>query len=164
MNLIVAIGKNNEMGYKNDMPWSRGLKGDLKHFRKVTTNNIIVMGRKTFETLGKPLKDRINIVLTRDKNYKADGCYVINEIEQLNEISKKHKEKEVFIIGGSEIYKLFIENNLINKYYITEVEGEFNADTYFPDLIKNLNYKRELEKINIDEENKYNAIIKLYEI
>lgn len=133
--LIVAYDKNRLIGKDGKMPWY--IPGELKRFRQLTENNVVIMGRKTFEGLNGPLPNRINIILTRKKDYSADGCYVADSIE--NAIDMCHKlwpEKDIFIGGGAQIYKQAID--LVDTLFITEIDGEFEGDTYFPDFDKSL--------------------------
>lgn len=123
---IVAHDNNRVIGGDNKLLWH--LPEDLKRFRDITMNSPIVMGRKTFESIGKPLKGRENVILTTDRNYKADGCFVYNDMD---DILFDYKDRgETFIIGGGEIYKLFFPH--IDRLYVTLVEGEYKGDTHFP--------------------------------
>ena len=138
------------------MPWH--IPADLKRFKELTTGNIVIMGRKTFSSIGKPLSNRTNIVITRDKKYKVNGALVASSLEEAIRVAsskyqvlsmKKNKknipihdtkyklhttENEVFIIGGGQIFQEAI--NLADKLYLTLVEGKFDVDTYFPDYSK----------------------------
>lgn len=132
LTIIAAIGKNNELGYKNDLIWH--LPDDLKFFKEKTTGKTIVMGYNTFLSLPKLLPNRKHIVLSTDKLDIKD----VTSFTNLDELIKFIKEidEEVFIIGGASIYKQFI--NLVDKMYLTEVESEFEkADVYFPNFNKN---------------------------
>ena|SRR3989338_6130186 len=126
ISLIVAIGKNNVIGNKNSLPWS--LPADMKHFKELTSGKPIVMGRKTFESIGKPLPNRKNIIITRDRDYKAEGCIVVHS---LNESLKAAKgNQEVMVIGGSQVYKEFLPK--VDKMYLTLIDADFDGDVYFP--------------------------------
>lgn len=149
ISLIVAMSKNRVIGKDGKMPWH--LPNDLKYFKQVTTDNVVVMGRKTFESMGKPLSNRINIILTKDVNYKAEGCLVFNSIDHLLE-SIKHISN-VFVIGGSELYKQFLP--IAKKLYITYLNHEFNGDTFFPEYDENEWRITEITKGIIDERNHY---------
>ena len=131
ISLIAAMGGNRVIGNNNSMPWR--LPKDLAYFKKLTLGNTVVMGRKTFESIGKPLAGRKNIILTRDKGYTREGCLVVHSIEEaLKEIKD---EQESFIIGGGEIYSIFLP--YANKLYITYIDHEFQGDTYFPEEVEN---------------------------
>jgi dihydrofolate reductase len=130
ISIIASIGKNNELGNNNKLLWH--LPDDLKNFKETTSGHTIVMGKKTFESIGKPLPNRKNIILTRDKNYKVDGCTVAHSIDEILDLTKN--DKEIFIIGGGEIYKLFLP--IADKLYLTEVDTTLEADTFFPKFDK----------------------------
>ena len=122
---IVAHDKNYLIGGNNKLLWH--IPEDLKRFKGITRGHTVIMGRKTFESIGKPLSNRLNIILTKDKDFKADGCLVFNDIfEVLLEVMK---ESQVFIIGGGEIYKQFFP--MVNRIYTTLVDGDYEGDTYF---------------------------------
>ena len=128
ISLILAMDRNRVIGKNNRMPWR--LPADLAYFKNITLGSTVVMGRKTFESIGKPLKGRKNIILTRDKEYIQEGCQIVNSIEEaLEEIKKK---EETFIIGGAEIYSMFLP--FAKKLYITYIDHEFQGDTYFPEI------------------------------
>ena len=129
ISIITAIGKNNAIGRDNRLLWH--IPDDLRHFKKITTGNIIVMGRKTYESIGKPLPNRTNIVVTSDKKYKADGCLVKHSLEEVLNEAKNYGNKEVFIIGGGQIYQQALPH--ADKLYLTIVDDEPEADTFFPD-------------------------------
>lgn len=128
MNLIVAVDKKFAIGKNGDIPWH--ISADMKYFRSVTSGKSIIMGRKTLESFpgGKPLPKRKNIVLSRDKNLKIDGAVVVNTIkEAIDEAGD-----DSFVIGGGEIYKLFLP--YVKYAYITKIDAEFDADTYMVNL------------------------------
>lgn len=152
LSIIGAIGKNNEIGKKNDLLWS--LPADMKHFREKTSLKTIVMGQKTYESIGRSLPNRRNIILSQDTSFKAKNTEIIYSISELDDLLKNNTE-EVFIIGGGMIYKLFIDK--ADKLYITHVEGEFkDADTFFPEIDLNKWQKIKSEKHLKDEKNNYN--------
>ena len=169
LSIISAIANNNEIGKKNDLLWN--LPIDMKHFRETTSGHPVIMGQRTFESLGigpdgqpgKPLPNRRNIVLTLDKEFKREGIevyYGIEELEkELNETMGK--EEEAFIIGGGQIYKLFIDK--VDKLYITHVDAKFpDADTLFP-AIDQSKWKRTSEdKHEKDERNIYDVNFVIY--
>ena len=123
VNIIVAYDKNLAIGKDNTLVWRQS--ADLKRFKELTTGHTVVMGRKTYDSIGKPLPNRRNIVITR-QDIKIDGVEIINSIDDIKNI-----KEDIFIIGGGEIYNQAIEK--VDRMYITEVDAEFpNADTYFP--------------------------------
>jgi len=130
LSMIAAIGKNNELGKDNDLIWR--LSGDMKFFRAMTNDKVIIMGRKTLESLpnGRPLPNRVNIVLTKDENYEVENAYVLNSIEEALDLIAL-VDKECFVIGGASIYEEFMpyaENIYLTKIAATDPD----ADTYFP--------------------------------
>ncbi len=149
ISIIVAVSRNNVIGKDNQLIWK--LSADLKRFKALTTGHTIIMGRKTFDSIGKPLPDRTSIVITRQKDYKIEGCTVVNSLEEA--LEKAADQEEVFIIGGGAIYKEALAK--ANKIYYTKVHKEFEGDTFFPVL----NFK-EWESANRkdcmpDEKNEY---------
>jgi len=127
--LIVAKASNNIIGNNNELIWH--LPNDLKHFKNTTTNHPIIMGRKTYESLGRPLPNRTNIVVTRDLNFTDDKVVITHSLEQaINEAQAINYD--IFIIGGGNIYKQAMD--LVDELYITEVHHEFDGDTYFPEI------------------------------
>ncbi len=123
VSIIVAMSRNNIIGFQNRLPWH--LPADLKYFKQLTLNKTIVMGRKTFESIGKPLPQRENIILSRQP-ISFEGCKVISNLKELS------FDKEIMIIGGAQIYALALP--LVTDLYITWVEGDFEGDTFFPDI------------------------------
>lgn len=150
MNIIVAVDKNWGIGYKGNL--LTHLPEDLKFFKEKTSDKIVVMGRKTLESLpnGKPLANRINIVLTKDKSYECDGTVICYSFEELYKTINKYDSDDVFIIGGAQIYNLLL--NKCKKAYITKIYKEFNADTYLDNIDKleqwNLINKSEIKDYN----------------
>jgi dihydrofolate reductase len=128
ISLVVAAAKNNGIGKNGKMPWH--LSNDMKHFKNVTWGMPIVMGRKTFESLGKALPGRKNIVISRQENWNAAGATVVKSIDEALASSATTDAKEIMVIGGGEIYKLLFEK--AKRIYMTRVEADPEADTYFP--------------------------------
>ena len=124
--IIVAMSKNKVIGDSNNLIWH--LPEDLKRFKQLTTGNTIVMGRKTYESIGRPLPNRRNIIITRDLNYFVDGCEVVNSLEEALLLSNN----DCFIIGGGEIYRQAID--ISDKIYLTLIDKEFEGDTTFPEI------------------------------
>ena len=150
--IIAAIANNNALGKDNDLIWH--LPTDLKRFKKVTSGHHILMGRNTYESIGKPLPNRTTVIITRNPNYKAAGCIVVDSIEKAIEVAKN--DSEIFIIGGAQIYKQTIASNLVDQLDITKVHHEFEADVYFPEIDSNIWKEASRENFNADEKNKYN--------
>lgn len=130
ISMIAAVGRNLELGKGNDLIWH--FKEDMKFFKETTTGSSVIMGRKTFESLPKALPNRKNIVITNNRDYVADGGYVVNSIEKALELAGDN----AFILGGGNIYSQFLP--LADKIYLTEIDDECaDADTYFPQFDKN---------------------------
>lgn len=142
--IIAAIGENNELGLDNKLIWH--IKEDLKRFKKLTTGHSIIMGRKTFESISKALPGRLNIVLTKNKNFKFKNVSTASNIHEAIELTKD--DEQPFIIGGSEIYSLFI--NMAQTIELTRVHNSFKADTFFPDINFGKWNKIYEEKFNLD--------------
>lgn len=129
ISLIAAIGTNNELGNNGKLPWY--LPKDFTHFKNTTKKHPVIMGRKTFEAIGKALPDRENIVITGDRTYHKEGIRIVHSLGEALALFKDIDE-EVFIIGGAQIYEQTIP--LADKLYITHVDGSFEADTFFPKI------------------------------
>lgn len=147
--LIVAIGKNNELGKENDLVWH--LPNDFKRFKKLTTGHHIIMGRKTFESFPKPLPNRVHVVITRNEKYKREGTIIVHSMKEALQIAKN--DTQPFIIGGGEIYSLGIP--IADKIELTRVHGSFDADTFFPEIQINEWELIKEEHHDIDEHHKY---------
>ena len=147
ISLIAAFDKNQAIGKNGDLPWH--LSSDLKHFKNITTGNTIVMGRKTFDSIGRALPNRKNIVLTRNLKWQFEGVVTINNVNDIFEICKN--DSEIFVIGGAEIYNAFLDiaTKMILSYVETEVK---DADAFFPKF-KSENWKVMDESDIIKEEN-----------
>lgn len=148
--VIAAIAKNYALGKDNDLIWH--LPADLKRFKKVTTGHYILMGRNTFESIGKPLPNRTTIIITRNKNYFKDGCLIANSLEEAIEMAKE--EEKIFIIGGAQIYKETIAKNLADRLDITLVHKSFEADVFFPEIDPKIWKEDSREDFTADEKNK----------
>jgi dihydrofolate reductase len=142
ISLIVAMASNRVIGNNNIMPWH--LSADLKKFKKITMGSPILMGRKTYESIGRPLPGRTNIIISRNPEYQQDGCLVFNDIEAA---IKKGCETagEIFVIGGADLYEAILP--IADALYLTIIDKEFQGDTFFPDI--DLNAWIEVERENI---------------
>ena len=133
ISLIGAMTQNRVIGKDNDLPWR--LPDDMKYFQDTTKNHVVIMGRKNYESLPpsfKPLPNRTNIILTRNSNYKAEGCLIFQDMKDAIACADKMNEHELFIIGGGEIYKESM--HLAHKIYLTEIHCELEGDTIFPEI------------------------------
>lgn len=130
LSIIVAKSKNNAIGKDNKLPWK--ITDDLKRFKMLTTGHTIIMGRKTFESLGIILPNRFHVVLTRDENYKIENenVKVINDISEIDVYTRDNNES--FVIGGAQIYATLISK--CQKLYITQIDKDFLGDSYFPKI------------------------------
>jgi len=147
--IIAAIAVNNALGKNNDLIWH--LPADLKRFKKTTTGHHIIMGRNTFESIGKPLPNRTTVIITRNSYFKAKGCIVVNSLKDAIEVAKD--DKSPFIIGGAQIYDQAID--IVDQLDITEVHHEFEADVYFPKIDLNIWKENKRELFKADEKNKF---------
>lgn len=125
---VVAYARNRIMGVNNQLPWH--LPDDLQHFKKLTLDKAVLMGRKTYQSIGRPLPKRRNIVLTRDPSVEIPGCEVINRLEQLPKILAAGAE--VMVAGGGDVFKLMLP--YADTLYVTEIKHNLSGDTYFPEL------------------------------
>jgi len=153
VSIIVAVSENNVIGFNNDLIWS--LPDDMKFFTKKTTGHHVLMGRKNYDSIPekyKPLPNRVNIVVTRREMESSGNLQVVNDIDKGIEIARKNGETELFIIGGGEIYKQTLSK--VDKIYLTRIHGEFEGDTFFPELDMDLWNEYSGEKHSIDERHK----------
>jgi len=127
INIIVAAGENNVIGKDNDLIWH--LPDDLKFFKAMTSGHPIIMGRKTYESVGRPLPKRTNIIITSDTDYKAEGCVIVHSLKEALEVSD---DEEQFIVGGEQIYRQAMP--VADRVYLTRVHATLDGDRYFPAL------------------------------
>jgi dihydrofolate reductase len=157
---IVARSKNKVIGRNNQLPWH--LPADLQHFKKLTTGHHIMMGRKCFESIGRALPNRTNLVLTRNPFFKAKGCRRIECFADAIETAYLTNETELFVIGGSEVYGTCLP--LLHRVYLTEIDVEIeDGDTFFEDLHPYCWDLVSEEPHKADEKNKYDYTFKVYE-
>ncbi|MFC1627152.1 dihydrofolate reductase [Patescibacteria group bacterium] len=123
----LGIGKNNQLLFR--------ISKDLKHFKKLTTGHPIIMGRKTFESIGKPLPNRTNIIVTRNQQYSVPdrNVFVVYSLKEALDLAKQKDDQNIFIIGGGQIYQQALDQNLVDKLYVTKVKGDYQAEVFFPD-------------------------------
>lgn len=129
ISIIAAIGSNRELGKDNKLLWH--IPEDLKRFRQITSGHPVIMGRNTYQSIGKPLPKRTNIIITRDPQFSVEGCLIVHSLNKAIQKASETDTKEIFIIGGGQIYSQAI--CIADKLYLTKVEGSFDADTFFPD-------------------------------
>jgi dihydrofolate reductase len=128
LSLVVAASSNNVIGRDGGLPWH--LPDDLRQFKRLTTGKAVIMGRSTYESIGRPLPDRRNIVMTRNAEYVADGCDVVSSVSEA--MDAVEGVEEVMIIGGGQVYRDFLP--LADRIYLTRVQAELEGDTYFPEI------------------------------
>jgi dihydrofolate reductase len=149
LSLIVAMADNNAIGLNHTLPWH--LPADLKHFKQITTGKPVLMGRKTFDAIGRPLPERTNIVVTRDTTYEAPGCVATHSIEEALIVAGD--AEEVMVIGGAEFYRQLLPR--ADRIYLTRVHGVVDGDVFFPEIDDT--EWQEVERIDhtADEKNAY---------
>ena len=154
LSIIVAMSKNRVIGKDNKMPWH--LSNDLKNFKKITIGKTIVMGRLTYDSIGKPLPDRKNIILSR--NLIDSNVFIFDNFEEVLDFTKD--EDEVFIIGGQDIYSQTIDK--VNKLYLTTIDANIEGDKYFPEIDISKWKKIRSEKFSKDQNNTHDFVSELY--
>jgi dihydrofolate reductase len=151
LSIIVATAEKGVIGKDNQLIWH--LPEDLKMFRRLTTGHVIIMGRKTFESIGKPLPNRTSIIISRNTDYLVEGCIVVGSLEEAIEKAKEIETEEAFIIGGAQIYALALE--MADKVYLTQVHHNFEGDAFFPVLDTNIWTETERKSFQPDEKHAY---------
>ena len=162
LSLIAAIGKNNELGLNNNLIWH--LPGDMKFFKEITTYHTIIMGRKTFESLPnqRPLKDRINIIVTSNEDYfvdsSFDNVFIVHSLEEAKDLCETfYGNKTWYVIGGGSIYRQALENDIVDECNLTVVDDETEGDTYIPNILEDKRFGLFYKSDNItDNETKLN--------
>lgn len=149
VSLICATSENNVIGVNNRLPWR--LPADLKRFKELTLNHTVVMGRKTYESIGKALPERINVVITRNKEFKAPDCLVASSVEEALALCKE--DAEIFVIGGASIYQQALP--YANRIYLTKIDVDFVGDAYSPKLDQSVWRKVEEDPHPPDANNPY---------
>lgn len=157
ISLIVAMDENGVIGHNNSLPWK--LPRDLQHVKELTEGSTIVLGRKNFESIGRALPDRRNIILTRNKEFIAKDCEIFYSKEEI--LQAIEDDQNVFIFGGEEIYKIFME--YVEVIYVTRILHSFEGDTYFPEVDWDQWYKVLEQKGITDEKNIYEHTFFIYE-
>ncbi|WP_078409843.1 dihydrofolate reductase [Priestia abyssalis] len=158
ISFLVAMDQNRVIGKDNKLPWY--LPADLKYFKELTMGHPIIMGRKTYESIGRPLPGRENIVITRNEEYTAEGCTIIHSISEVKELEEK-RDDELFVIGGAEIFEQTF--SIADRLYVTMIEETFEGDTYFPDFNEDDWVVVSKKKGVQDERNVYEHYFLVYE-
>jgi dihydrofolate reductase len=151
LTIIAAFANNNVIGMNNQLIWH--LPADLKRFKELTMGKTLIMGRKTFESIGKPLPGRKTIIVTRNSDYYAEGCEVASSLKDA--LCKVKEEGEVFVAGGGEIYRQVINLHFTRKLYITRIYANFEGDSFFPEISTEKWELVDREDRPIDEKNQY---------
>jgi len=147
LSLIVAVAENGVIGHNNQLIWH--LPNDLKQFKRLTTGHCIIMGRKTFDSIGKPLPNRTSIIISRNSDFQVAGCITVDSLENAILEAKKIGNEEAFVIGGAEIYRLALP--MVDKIYLTEVHHAYEGDTFFPEIDKSIWQETQREDFETDE-------------
>ncbi|GFZ98576.1 dihydrofolate reductase [Paenibacillus marchantiophytorum] len=156
ISFIFAMDRNRAIGLNNQLPWH--LPADLKFFKAVTIGHPILMGRKTYESIGKPLPGRRNIILTQNTEFQAEGCEVVHSVQEAVEA---FRDQELFVIGGAEIFRLFAAE--VNRMYMTFIEHEFEADTFINELDLSDWNLQSSEQGERNEKNPYEYYFRIYD-
>ncbi len=156
--IVVAMGEKNEIGFDNQLLWH--LPKDLKHFKEITSGHPVIMGRKTYESIGKPLPNRTNIVVSRKTDWFEEGILIVGSIKEAVKFAKKIDE-EIFIIGGGKIYEQTMD--IVDRIELTLVKAELKADTYFPKIDAKIWKKTNETCHEKDEKNQYDFCFQTYE-
>jgi len=155
--IIVATDNNRLIGKDNDLPWK--LSADLQYFKRVTMGKPLIMGRKTHESIGRPLPGRKNIIITRDAAFSAEGCVVVNSIDAA--LAECGEADEVMVMGGASLYEQFLPR--ANKLYLTQVHADLEGDTWFPDWQVEQWNELDREDHQADEKNQFDYSFVVYE-
>lgn len=161
--LIVAMDRERGIGKNNDLLWH--LPADMKFFKETTTGQIVVMGRKNYESIPerfRPLPNRENVVLTHNSDYSAEGCQVFHSLEDCLGFYEGETDRSLFIIGGGEIYRQALEMDVVDEMYITHVDAVFSADTFFKEFDEEKWTVKEILNWEKDEKNEASFTIKHY--
>lgn len=156
---IVAMARNRVIGLNNDIPWY--LPADLKYFKKTTTGHAVIMGRNCYASIGRPLPNRINIIITRDPFFISSNCIIARSVSEALSAAYDIGEAEAFIIGGGQIYEQ--TQDLWNRLYLTEVDLDITGDVHFPDISMDQWSLTNREEYVKDEKNEWNYAFNVYE-
>ena len=156
---IVAMSRNRVIGHDNKIPWY--LPADLKFFKKTTLNHHVIMGRQTFLSIGRPLPNRTNIVVTRNPFFLADGVLIAHSLQEALRIAQQDGEKEVFIIGGGQLYTQSMP--YLDKIYLTKVESDSPGDTFFPEILPEIWKRTSKVDYPADERHEFSYSMQIFE-
>ena len=156
ISLVVAMDEQRGIGIDGGLPWH--LPNDLKNFKSITMSHHIIMGRKTYESIGRPLPGRIMIVITRNHDYEAEGCLIVHSLDGAIKLARENGENEAFIIGGGEIFSEAID--LADRIYLTQVHTAAEVDVYFPDIDPDEWLETETEAHQADQKHQFSYTFK----
>lgn len=160
---IAAVAENGVIGKDGKLPWN--LPSDMKFFQRTTLNHHVISGRKSYESIApkfRPLRNRVNIVVTHDKKYEAPGAIVCHSLDEALRIAEESDDKEVFLIGGGQLYAEAFNKGIVDRVYLTTVHATIEGDTFFPDMGKGWK-KVWSEKHKADEQHKYAFTLEVYQ-
>lgn len=164
VSIIAAVAENKVIGKDNDLIWN--LPKDMKFFMDTTLNHYVIMGRRNYDSIPekyRPLKNRTNVIVTRQKDFSAPDCVVTNSIEEGIQNAKENGDDECFVIGGGQIYNTALENSLVDRMYLTHIKESFDGDTYFPDFNENDWNQKIIMEHHKDEKNPHDFIVVQYD-
>lgn len=163
VSLIVATDLEKGIGKNNDLMWN--LPADMQFFKNTTAGQIVVMGRKNYDSIParfRPLPNRLNVVLTRNQDFSAENCLVFHNLNDCLEHFKNETERKIFIIGGGQIYKEALGQDVVDEMFITTVNQTFDADTFFPEFDKNSWNSEEIMNRPKDDKNLFDFVVNRY--
>ena len=152
ISMIAAMSRNRVIGINNQLPWR--MPADIEHFRSLTSGKPVIMGRKTFESIGKALPGRMNIVVTKDRKFSAAGVIAVHSVDDA--VKKANENKEIFVIGGASIYEQFLPK--ADRMYLTLIDGEFEGDAFFPKFNPGEWMEIQSERHAADKDNPYDYV------
>jgi dihydrofolate reductase len=164
VSLIVATDLEKGIGKNNDLMWN--LPADMQFFKSTTAGEVVVMGRKNYDSIPekyRPLPNRLNVILTRNTEFKAENCLVFHKLKDCLDYFKNETDRKIFIIGGGQIYKEALDQNVVDEMFITTVNHTFDADTFFPDFDQNSWNSEELISKSKDEKNPFDFVVNRFE-
>ena len=163
ISLIVAYDKNRGIGKGNALPWAGKIPRDMKRFKELTTGHVVIMGRSTFESIGRPLPQRENIVLSRDEKFTAHGIRVVHSVAEAvgDALLLADRDKEIFVIGGAQVYNDMLPH--VDTLYITEICETFACDTFFPAYTADEWTRKSMQVFHGDEKNAFKMLFYRFE-
>lgn len=151
ISIIVAMGRNRAIGFQNTLPWR--LSADMQRFKRLTMGHHILMGRKTYQSIGRPLPGRTSIIITRQPDFQSEGCLVVHSLDEAVALAQARGEQEAFVIGGAEIYAQALP--IADRLYLTLVDAAPEADAFFPEFDAARWQRGEEIGVEADEKNQY---------